>query len=436
VRDMMAHVVDFDQFTLPMKRLLEDFVKSPDDCFVVCSDQPRLVNGARSKNPRYLQPRPDRVHARETYLAEVSARLDREVPSDQPLHFPVNAVLAGRRGTPADPAVGLPPLAVYNPIHYQELPELFMDFVCSLTGKSPSTTGFGSEGALTKGPFNALWPVVDLNNALVAFILTEYAGFTTAAGFIGPRYRVDHDISMLVPELWCRIRVEERAPRFLIESGFLEKLADFEYDGRMVPASRLGYRITALFAERFLGRLFETPDTIFTEEILRPEKQDLAAFVSGVEAIAESQRRVALNYFEDGSIAGACPPLQALLHIMAHGHWEGKGIGESCVRGMFTREATLASEWYAERLRVKQQRDITLWRRHVRSAQDALASSLKTGNRTPAAPAVRGFVESLEACDFEGRRAFAREQLARVSAPSYCEELVGTIGADPFTGQF
>ena len=56
-----------------------------------------------------------------------------------------------------------------------------MDFACSVTGKSPSTTGFGSEGALTKGPFNALWPVVDLNNALVSFILTGYDGFSTAA---------------------------------------------------------------------------------------------------------------------------------------------------------------------------------------------------------------------------------------------------------------
>jgi len=52
-------------------------------------------------------------------------------------------------------ATGIRPLAIYNPIHYQELPELFMDFICSLTGKSPSTTGAGSEGALTKGPFNA-----------------------------------------------------------------------------------------------------------------------------------------------------------------------------------------------------------------------------------------------------------------------------------------
>ncbi len=26
-----------------------------------------------------------------------------------------------------------------------------MEFICSMTGKSPSTTGAGSEGALTKG---------------------------------------------------------------------------------------------------------------------------------------------------------------------------------------------------------------------------------------------------------------------------------------------
>ena len=82
-----------------------------------------------------------------------------------------------------------------------------MDFICSLTGKSPSTTGFGSEGALTKGPFNALSPVVDVNNALVSAILTGYAGFTTAAGYMGPQISVDHDNSMLVPELWCRMRV-------------------------------------------------------------------------------------------------------------------------------------------------------------------------------------------------------------------------------------
>ena len=109
---------------------------------------------------------------RDGYLAEIAARLEREIPAGRPVHFPVNAILAGRRNSPPDRAIGLPPLAVYGLIHYQELPELFMEFVSSLTGKSPATTGFGSEGALTKGPFNALWPVVDLNNALVAAILT------------------------------------------------------------------------------------------------------------------------------------------------------------------------------------------------------------------------------------------------------------------------
>jgi hypothetical protein len=313
----------------------------------------------------------------------------------------VNAVLAGRRNNPPDLKLGIPPLAVYSPIHYQELPELFMDFICSLTGKSPSTTGFGSEGALTKGPFNALWPVVDVNNALVSAIVTGYGGFTTAAGYIGPDYRVDHDNSMLVPEIWCRMRVYEREPAFLISKGYLEKVEDFEYEGRIVPASRLGYRITAAFADRFLGRIFEMPGAVFPEELLRPEKQGLAMFVSGVEAICEAQRGVAELYMEDGSVDSACPPIKALLHIMAYGHYEGKGINDPAIRGMFTRESMLASDWYRERLLAKQRRDIALWRRHV----------IAKGGEA------------------------ARARLAEVEAPGYPETLVGTIGADPFSGQ-
>jgi phosphoenolpyruvate carboxykinase (diphosphate) len=415
-RGLSDHVVEFDEYTLPMKELLEGAIRG-ENGYVVSSAHPRLVDGKPSKNPRYLQKRPDLVDPREKHLAEMCARLDREVPAEAPVHFPVNAVLAGRRGNPADPKTGVPPLAVYNPIHYQELPELFMDFICSLTGKSPSTTGFGSEGALTKGPFNAVWPVVDLNNALVSSILTEYAGFTTAAGYAGPHYRVDHDISMLVPEVWCRIMVHEREPKFLIGNGYLEKLEDFEHGGRRVAASRLGYRMTSLFADRFLGRIFETPDAVFPEEILRPEKQDLEAFVAGVDAIVEAQKRVAQNYFDDGSVEAACPPLRALLHIMARGEWEGKGIEDPRVRAMFSREHLLGSEWYQERLRVKQARDIALWQRHLAALE-----------------AFRGSGGS-KSFDVDERLAHARRQMARVSAVAYLGELVGTIGADPFSGQ-
>jgi hypothetical protein len=413
----VEHVVEFDEYTDPMKRLLSEFVNRPETAHVVSSAHPRLVDGTPSKNPRYLQRRADDVNARGTYLAEICVRLDRAIPVGQPVHFPVSAVLAGRRGNPADLSIGLLPLAVYSPIHYQELPEMFMDVISSLTGKSPSTTGFGSEGALTKGPFNAVWPVVDLNNALVSAILTEYAGFTTAAGYVGPYYRVDHDISMLVPEVWCRMQVHERDPRFLIENRFLEKLADFDWKGRRVAASRLGYRITERFADRFLGRIFEAPDTVFPEEMLRPEKQDMEAFAAGVQAIVETQRQVAASYFEDGSINGACPPLRALLHIMACSHWGGKTIDDPGVRAMFTREALFASDWYRERLRTKQQRDIALWNRHIAALEGCYAGGV------------------LPEREIEARLVAARAQLLRVSATGYIEELEGTIGADPFIAQ-
>jgi len=408
-RDMVDHAAEFDQYTAPMRELLLDFSRKPTAAYVVASDRPRLVDGKPSKNPRYLQRRPDQVHHRATYIAEIGARLNREIASDRPVYQPVRAVLAGRRNNPPEPAINLPPLAVYSPIHYQELPELFMDFTASLTGKSPSTTGFGSEGALTKGPFNALWPIVDLNNTLVSFILTGYAGFTTSASYVGPHYRVDHDISMLVPEVWCRMEVREREPRFLIENGFLEPVADLDVGGRRVLASRLGYRITSLFVDRFMGRMFETPSGVFTEEILKPELQDRDAFAAGVDSIVEAQTRVAQGYFRDGSAAGACPPLLALLHIMAEGTYEGRDVTDPAIRALFTREALLASDWYQERLRTKQHRDIALWRRHL---------------------------EMLEHSPVRDRLPAARAQLKRVMSPEYLSALVGTLGADPFHGQW
>lgn len=417
-RRLVDHVVEFDRYSRPMKQLIAKFVSSKNGDYVVSSAHPRLVDGKPSKNPRYLQKRPDLVHARETYLAEITARLDRNIPGDQDVFFAVNAVLPGRRNNPAEPKQGIAPLAVYNPIHYQETPELFMEFISSLTGKSPSTTGFGSEGALTKGPFNALPPVIDVNNALISMILTEYAAVTTSSGYVGPHYRVEHDISMLVPELWCRMRVEERAPRFLIENGYLEKVEDFSLDGRPVLASRLGYRVTSRFADVFLGRIFETPDAVFPEELLRPEKQDLAMFAAGVDAIVASQKRVAEEYFEDGSVEDACPPLRALLEIMAHGSYEGMTLEDPCLRAQFTREAVLASDWYGQRLRTRQRREADLWRRHLRALEAFRTSGLEIPSQL----------------DLEARVKVAQDMLALVGSPDYVSRLTGTIGADPLFG--
>jgi hypothetical protein len=383
--------------------------------YFVCSANPRLVDGKPSRNPRYLQLRPDLTAPRESYLAEMGARLRRRLPSGQPVLHPVAAVLAGRRNSP--PETGIRSLACYNPIHYFELPELFMEFICSMTGKSPSTTGAGSEGALTKGPFNALPPIIDLNNALVSFILTGHHAFVTAAGYVGPKVRVDHDVSLLVPEVWCRMSPEERDPKFLMAERCLEKCQDFGHAGKKVLASRLGYRINARFVRNFFGRVFYHPQAVFTDEMLRPELQDLSVFVDGMDNIVTTQKRVAKMYFDDNSVSQACPPLQALLHIMIADEWEGKGIDHPDFRKMFTRESLLASDWYAARLAAKKKVDRNLWHQHV----EYLDKFLKRASHADEAARL-GIADRLTR---------ARKTLKEVESPDYEAALRGTLGAEP-----
>jgi hypothetical protein len=423
VREIVGQVAEFETFTPGMQSFLKQCiaptasVSSPadDTPFTVCSAFPRIVDGKPTKNPRYLQDRPDLVDPFTPYVSEMSVRLQRAVPAEVPVPLPVTSVLFGRRNNPA--GKGIRALAVYNPIHYQELPELFMDFVSSLTGKSPSTTGAGSEGAMTKEPFNALLPTADLNAALVSYILTGLAGFSSAAGHVGPNCRVDHDISLLVPEIWCRLTPEERNPAYLIAGGMLEKLEDFEHNGEKIFASRLGYRITNRFCDLFLGRVFDNPSKVFDEAMLKPEKQDFEAYVDGIKNITEAHERVARYYLEDGSIEQACPPLKALLTIMATGTYEGKDASSPEIRRLFTLESLLASDWYRERLVRKQQVDVALWQRHLSYLEKA---AKRTG---------RDFARSA----IEQRKAYVSEQLARAKSAAYLDDLQGTLGVDAFS---
>jgi hypothetical protein len=249
-------------------------------------------------------------------------------------------------------------------------------------------------------------------------LLCGYGGFSTAAG-IGADYRVDHDISLLIPEIWCRLFPNDRDPKIMIEAGHLEKLEDYDFEGTRILASRLGYRITSKFVHTFFGRVFDNPAAVFTDQILRPAMQDPRVFADGVNNIVEAQQRVAAAYFVDGSVDDACPPLFALLHIMAHGHWEGKDARHPAVRALFTPEAMLESDWYKERLRVKQQRDVHLWKRHLHALSEFLAL-----------PSHRDEAVRL---GIQARLDHARAELARVSADEYRKQLTGTIGADPST---
>jgi len=414
---LVEDAIAFDEFTTPMQRLIATAAAGGRPEYFVCSAHPRLVDGKPSRNPRYLQTRPDLLHPRESHLAEMGLRLMRQVPVGRPVLTPVNAVLAGRRNNPADPAAGIRSLAVYNPLHYMELPELFMEFICSMTGKSPSTTGAGSEGALTKGPFNALPPIYDLNAALVSFLVTGYPGFLSSAGCVGPQTRVDHDISLLVPEVWCRMGPEEREPRFLLAGGFLERCEDFAHEGRPVLASRLGYRITRRFVAHFCGRVFNHPHLIFSPEMLRPELQDRAEFVEGMDNIVATQQRVAAYYFNDGSIAQACPPLRALLHIMRDGRFEGRDLTHPEIRALFSPESALASEWYRDRLRARQTVAVRQWRRHLAYLEKFLTRP--------------NYADEAARLGIPDRLAEARREHARVAGAGYLEELRGTIGAEP-----
>jgi hypothetical protein len=308
-------------------------------------------------------------------------------------------------------------MCVYGPIHYQELPEAFMDFIASLTGKSPSTTGAGSEGALTKGPFNALPPIHDLNAALVSYALTELPVFSSAAGWIGPRFRVDHDISLLVPEIWARMSPEERSPRYLIEHGYLERCADWTHDGRPVLASRLGWRVTSRFVQTFCGRVLGNPSTLFDDELLRPELQDRAVFADGMENIIHAMRTAAESYFADGSVEQAVPPLRALLHVMRDGSWDGHGLDSPALRGQFTRESVLGSEWYRARLAAQQRRDVAYWEARA----DYLERFLSRPNYADLAARL-GISEKLET---------ARAALRDARTAGHLEGLIGTLGVDP-----
>jgi phosphoenolpyruvate carboxykinase (diphosphate) len=415
-RAILEDSIQFEQFTGPMKEFIKEVDTSGGPSHFVCSARPRMVDGKPSKNPRYLQTRPDLLDPKGVHLAQVTTRLARRVPIHETAPVPVTAVLPGRRNNP--PEKGVRSLAVYNPIHYMELPELFMEFICSVTGKSPSTTGAGSEGAMTKGPFNALLPVYDLNNALVAFAMTESHGFVTAAGYVGPHCRIDHDVSLLIPEVFSRMSQKERDPAFLIDQGYLERVCDLMHKGEQIHASRLGWRMTTRFVTHYFGRIFNHPQAVFTEEMLKPESQDLDIFVDGIKNITEAHQAIAEAYFRDGSFDEACPPLQALLSIMKNGSLEGKGLMDADFRKLFSRESIAESDWYQARLSLQQENQTALWRRHV----DHLKRQLEHG-----AGASGNFSQPLSE-----RLKLAERQLKEVSSPNYLKRLNGSIGAQPF----
>jgi hypothetical protein len=145
--------------------------------------------------------------------------------------------------------------------------------------------------------------------------------------------------------------------------------------------------------------------------------QDRAVFADGMDNIVQAMRHAAECYFADGSIAHAIPPLQALLHIMRDGTWEGHAAGAPEVRRLFTRDAMLKSEWYAARLEAQQRRDRQHWVRRAGYLEQFLARP--------------NYADVAERCGIREKLAAARAAAAATREKSYIVKLAGTLGVDP-----
>jgi len=422
VADIVEEVIGFEKFTEPMQERLSSFLEQGFPAHVVSSAHPRIVNGKPTANPRYLQDSMEITDPRAFHLGSVATRLARHVALWEAVHTPITGVLCGRRNNQAEGKI--PALACHNPVHYYELPELFMEITSSMTGKSPSTTGAGSEGALTKGPFNMLNQVHDLNAALVSYAMMQTSVFISSAGVIGPKKQVDHDISLLVPEVWSRMREEERSADWLIKNGFLDKIPDIEVDGEKIAASVLGYRINSKFVAAFFGRVFQNPHLVFDADMLQPELQDQKSYAESVKTIVATNKRVAQMYLKDGGADMAVPPLKALLHIMATGEYNGMTLESPEFRAMWTRDNIIKSDWYLERLKTFQSKEVDRLKRgleyteHFVKGPDACAGDWKG----------KQICEDLQ---IHARIASIKTQLQKVEKADYLEFLKGSLGVDP-----
>jgi hypothetical protein len=82
---------------------------------------------------------------------------------------------------------------------------------------------------------------------------------------------------------------------------------------------------------------------------------------------------------------------------------------------MFTRDYLLQSDWYQERLKIKQQRDCMLWQQHRDYILQRISETEQTDSFNQA------LAHKLEV---------TQRMLAEVSHLSYLENLQGTLGAD------
>ena len=108
-----------------------------------------------------------------------------------------------------------------------------------------------------------------LNAALVSYASTGQGAFVTSAGYIGPKYKVAHDVSLLIPEIWSRLSDYENDPKDMIEKGYLEKVPELSMKEKT-------YRLNIL-------------------DIVSPEDLPISFLAEFLQTQFQSFRRICLN---------------------------------------------------------------------------------------------------------------------------------------------
>lgn len=102
---------------------------------------------------------------------------------------------------------------------------------------------------------------------------------------------------------------------------------------------------------------------------------------------------------------------------MAYGHFDGKDISNPELRKQFDREQVIKSDWYLERLKQKQQKDVAFCKKQInyltQFMQNPDNASLVVEMNIP---------ERIEK---------AQNNLKEISSEAYFKNLIGTIGIDP-----
>ena len=439
--ELASNKVEFVKYSKEQQGLIlaaREAYRNGESGYFCASDLARIIGinektgkPIRSPNPRYMED-DERLYSNKVdLLSEISTRLHRGIDLTKPVYYPVDVINPARRLNTTDitsDGKTIPHIAIYPPIIIQDLPELMMDLIVSVTGKSPSTTGgLSSEGAGTKGPFNCMPAIHYLNNQLKEIALTGEPVITTAAERIGPHYKIGHDLSIIIKEVLARATAEELSR--MKELGYFELEPDIEVDGETIKGGTF-YGLTEMGMIRLFGHICLNPDKVFNDEQLHPWKQNVKLCAEGRTELARLRREVARKYFEDGSIGYACPPLKALLHIMAFDIYDSNNdhpsvstesvkwtLSSEDFRKLFTAEEILKSEWYTQSL----VESIRLDKERVGNQRKELLRYLEDNKNMLLNSDLIKYQDRLKRLDL---------RLTRLNEANYMEHIYGSIGAD------